>query len=214
MRRPTDTTKKTVRKPARALARVGDPYVAPNGEVIEDEKSKQSGVSSTTVDPALFRAAKKRTAKDLPATPSVLNAVSVVFMYTMLGLGDREIGDLLSTSQSEINILRGHTAYAECFKAVHAEFINSNSDLLTSRIAAYSQEALTTVGTLARDAKKEETRLSASRDILDRAGVRPKDQEGRSASVKNELRIIIVDNEAKITVSPIITVEGNEDDLR
>jgi hypothetical protein len=211
--KPTNTSK----KPTRALARVGDPYIAPSGERIDPEgfykgrlvapPGGTAGVSATSIDPQAFRATKHRNLKDLPAAKNVVNAISVVFMYTLLGVGDREIAEALGGSIDDITSLRSHTGYTECFQAVHAEFINANSDLLTSRIAAYSQDALSTVGTLAASAKKEETRLSASRDILDRAGVRPKDQEGRNSVVKNELRIIIVDGEANVKYTPDINLE-------
>ncbi len=129
-----------------------------------------------------------------------MNAIGVVFMYTLLGIGDREIAEVLKTTTEEVLSIRRHSGYGEYFNAVLGEFINANSDLLTSRIASYAQTALQTVGTLAKEGKKEETKLRASIDLLDRAGVRPKDQEQRQNTVKNELRIIVVDGEKNVSL--------------
>lgn len=123
-----------------------------------------------------------------------MNAVGVVFMLTLMGVGDREIADNLKTNVEQINWIRHTPAYVECFNTVIGEFINANSDLLSARIAAFSSTAVNTIGALAEHGKKEETKLRASQDILDRAGVRPKDVAERSV-IKNDLRIIIVDGD-------------------
>jgi hypothetical protein len=183
--------------------------VAPNGKLVEpeDEGRKRRAkvaeqITPQSIKPENFKSIKKRTVKELPADPNVINAISVVFMYTILGLGDREIADILKTTVSEIVDIRLHEAYGECFQIIHGEFVNANSDLLASRIAAYSQDALTTVGELAMGAKKEEVKFRASADILDRAGVRAKDIEGRAGVAKSELRITVVDGtkETKIEI--------------
>lgn len=195
--------KVTVVKPGRGLARPGDPLVTGKGETIEpiNKPEKKKGASELitpqTIDPAQYRPTKKRVLKELPAEARVITAVGAVFMYTLLGVGDREIADTLNTSVDDVIALRNHSAYGECFQIIHGEFINANSDLLTSRIAAYSQTALQTVGDLVQTGKKEEVRLRASIDMLDRAGVRPKDQEQRQSSMTNDLRIIIIDGNAK-----------------
>jgi hypothetical protein len=208
--------KKSGRGTNRALARVGDPLVAPNGNIIEpepveDAKVLSPGISmpSSTIDPELYRPLRRRTIRELPADPKVLNPIGIVFMYTIMGIGDREIADILHCTSDEIASIRKHSAYADYFNGVLGEFINANSDLLTSRIASYAQTALQTVGTLAADGKKEETKLRASIDLLDRAGVRPKDQEQRQNTIKNELRIIIVDGEKSVNLE----LNGVETDL-
>lgn len=197
-------TKPKASKPGRGLARPGDPLIASDGSRIEQiggTLTKKQEAEQGLIDPAAYRPLKKRTVKELPGEIQIVNAVAVVFMYTLLGVGDREIADSLKTTVEDIIQLRNHSAYGECFQVIHAEFINANSDLLTSRIAAYSQRALQTVGNLATDGKKEEVKLRASIDILDRAGVRPKDQEQRSASTQNHLRIIIVDGDTDTNVN-------------
>ncbi|HEY6019545.1 MAG TPA: hypothetical protein VIY48_06480, partial [Candidatus Paceibacterota bacterium] len=127
------------------------------------------------------------------------------------GLGDREIAEALGSHVDQIEKIRNHSAYGECFQAVLDEFINANANLLSSRIAAYGQKALDTVGKLIVEGKKEEVRLRASIDMLDRAGVRPKDQDQRQQVTKNELRIIVVDGDSNVNLNVSFN-EGLEDD--
>lgn len=199
--------KKAVKaKPGRGLARPGDPLIADNGSKVEPENKptkKQASVMQVdgTIDAALYRPTKRRILKELPAAPNVISGIGAVFMFTMMGVGDREIADTLGTTVEHINELRSHPAYGECFESILAEFVNANSTLITSRIASYAQAAVTKIGTLASNAKKEETQFAASKDILDRAGVRPKDQENRANMSVNDLRIIIVDGNRSSEVS-------------
>ena len=106
-----------------------------------------------------YKPKRRRTVKDLPAPVATLNAVACVFMYTTLGLGDREIADTLNITTKQLKDVRGHPAYAECFDAITAEFININSDLINARIAAYSHDALTEIANIALNGKEEKNRL-------------------------------------------------------
>ena len=210
--------KKAVKaKPGRGLARPGDPLVAADGNKVEPEnkptKKQAKGMQlDGALDPALYRPNKRRILKELPAAPNVISGIGAVFMFTMMGVGDREIADTLGTTVEHINELRSHPAYGECFENILAEFINANSTLITSRIASYAQTAVETIGTLASTAKKEETRIVASKDILDRAGVRPKDQEHRASMSVNDLRIIIVDGNRSSEVSINVGEDSNAPD--
>lgn len=187
-----------------ALARVGDPLITETGAKVEPEgyangRPLPKEAPAMVLDAVSFRPSKKRNLKDLPAEVGTLNGIAAIFMYTMLGVGDREIADALRIDFEKIEEVRTHPSYKECFEIVVAEFINKNSDLLSARIAAYSHSALDVVGGLAMNGKKEETQLRASIDLLDRAGVRPKDVEQRNIVNKSELRIIVVDNTKEST---------------
>lgn len=180
------------------LARVGDPLITEHGLRVDPE-GYASGRPIKETPPSLvleaetFRPAKKRTIKELPAEVSLINGVGAIFMYTMMGVGDREIADALKVTVQQVEEVRRHSAYKECFDVVVNEFINKNSDMLAARIAAYSHSALDTVASIAMNGKKEETKLRASMDLLDRGGVKPKDVTERNQSNKsNDLRIIIV----------------------
>ena len=205
---------KKIGKPGQALARPGDPLVTGKGERIEPanrptKREVKKLEITDTIDPALYRPHKRRIIKELPAAPNVITGIGAVFMYTLMGIGDREIAETLGISVDYLTELRSHPAYSECFMAVHEEFVSANSMLLTSRIARYAQDALTTVGDLSQAGKKEEVKLRASIDLLDRAGVRPKDQESRASMSVNDLRIIVVDGNRSSDVE--ISIKGERD---
>jgi hypothetical protein len=185
---------------AKPLARPGDPYVTVGGKIIEPE-----GTRFDKEQPKLtaknFRPQQRRTIGDLPAPPNVMNGVAAVFAYTVLGVGDREICDVLKISTAQLKSLRTHTAYAEFFDIVSNEFINANSELITARIAAYSHDALTTVAHVAFDPKsKNETRLKAADSLLDRGGFAAKENILRGKAGVNDLRIVLVKDDTGVSV--------------
>jgi len=72
--------------------------------------------------------------------------------------------------------------------------INANSEYVECRISAYSGMALGNIADIAQKSKNTGYRLTASRDLLDRAGHRPQDNASRQNSGMNELHIVITDS--------------------
>jgi hypothetical protein len=72
--------------------------------------------------------------------------------------------------------------------------------MLQSRIAAYSHAAVGKIGQLVTKAKKEEVQLAASKDILDRAGMRPQDLTANQQASQNELQIRITKKVDDVTI--------------
>lgn len=178
----------------KALARAGDPYVTPSGEIIEPD-----GVEGKELK-AKFKPSKRRTMKEMPAPPQILNAVACVFLYTLMGVGEREIAESLKITAKEVRDVRKMPAYTECFDAIANEFINANSELIGARIAAYSHDALTSVAQIAVKGKNEGNRLRAGQDLLDRAGHGPKESVAKRMMTSNELRIVVIDNDKQVGV--------------
>jgi len=183
--------------PARAvtkrskLAAYGDPYVTASGKVIQAEN-----LFATPIDPPksmkAYRPLRKRSVPDLPASPNVMKGVALVFSFTVLGISDRDIAEICNITPNEVRQIRSHAAYGETFEIVATEFVNAKSQRLVSKIAAYADDALETVRDISVNGQKESNQLKASIDILDRAGVRPKDTAEMGKSQQNELRITIV----------------------
>jgi hypothetical protein len=184
---------------AKPLARWGDPYVTPTGAIVQPD-SINGGVE---VAPALnviqYKPQKKRSTKDLPAPPLTINAIACVFMYTMLGLGDREIADTLKITTQKLEMIRKHSAYAECFEIVTGEFISINSEMIHARIAAYSHDALSSVAEIALAGKEEKNRLRGSIFIMGAGGFGNKVDQQRSVA-QNDLRIVIINKEHDVRV--------------
>ena len=155
------------------LAKAGDPLVLADGREIAPEPlpGEEPVEHSTGIDARKFKPQRKRTVKDLPTNTTMMNAVACVFMYSMMGVGDREIAVALGIKPSELTAVRKHPAYKDCFEAVLDEFISVNSNLLQARIAAYGKDAVDNIMEIARSGKKEESKLRANIDIADRAGI-------------------------------------------
>lgn len=193
---------------ALALPRPEDPFVTEDGQVIEpdtdelppDAGEKRMAKMGMAPDARMFRAVNKRVMRELSGNAGTMNGVSVVFGYTLLGISDVEICEVLDIAPSVLKGIREHKAYTELFDATFNEFVNTNSDLLASRIAAYAHNAVTRVGHLVDNAKKQEVQLSAAKDVLDRAGARPADLQKSNNMQMNELRIVISEGDKEIKV--------------
>lgn len=189
--------------PKKLLPPPGDPYVTAIGEVIRpDRRPEQVEVEDAVVRPAEFRPARRCNLGDLPGPPTMMNGLAAVFMYTVMGVGDREIADVLGLNSADrVRQVRESEAYSECFNAIADAFVSSNSELLASRVQAFAHDALTKVKTLSDNGKKEETQLRASQDLLNRAGVGPKELFARNGMANTDLRIVIVKGEQNVSVN-------------
>lgn len=159
------------------------------------------GEKPTSVEPKKFKATKRRALNELPAPVGTMNAVACTLVYTLYGIGDYDIAEAMKITIDDVKKLKKHSAYTEAFSVMSGEFINANSDLLASRLAAHAGTAIDNVVALANGAKKENVKLSANQDILDRNGVTAKDNAAKGLMQKSELRIIHVDGEVEVSMT-------------
>ena len=185
------------------LAAWGDPYVTADGKVIPPEVLFSDASKSHVKSSSEYRPQRKRSIPELPASTKAIKGIALVFTLTVLGLTDRDIGEMLEITPSDVRRVRSHPGYSETFEIIASEFVNAKSKRLISRIAAYADDALDNVHNIAMNGQKENNVLKASIDLLDRAGVRPKDLENKGQS--NELRITIIkgDGEAEVAINGI-----------
>jgi hypothetical protein len=183
---------------------VGDPWVSPDGKIVDPEYPEDyfpRVKEATKVDAQTFRGKRRRNLNELPGQPNVLNAVGAVMLYTMYGVGDREIAGALKCTVSDIEELRMHTAYGEYLDLIGSEIISAESDNIAHRMAAYAHGALDTIAHVSRNGKLESNRLKASMDIMDRGGFAPKIIQEKAVSLKNVLRIQLMDDKSTKTLS-------------
>lgn len=195
------TQKKATRKPkpsaSGTLARAGDPLVLANGEIIEPEpdeeleESPDSSLPQTAVPFKAYRPIARRVLNDLRAPTNSINVACVVCMYTLLGISDSEICEATGLDGSQVMRVRDARIYSEVFENIMRELINANSEYIECRIASYSGRALDNIAHIATHSKKENNKLFASKDLLDRAGHRPQDNASRQNTGMNELHIVI-----------------------
>jgi hypothetical protein len=182
--------------PVPVLARVGDPFIAPDGSLIAPEYPEDyfpRVKEETKIQAKDFRAKRRRNLNELPAQTNILNACGAVMMYTFFGVGDREIAQALKCTTVEIEEIRAHAAYSEYLELLGQEIISAESENVTHRIAAYSHGALDTIAHVSRNGKVESNRLRASIDLMDRGGFNPKAVAEKQVSLKNVLRIQVLD---------------------
>ena len=186
---------------APSLAKHGDPLVLPDGRIVHPSGIKVD-VEKNQPKPSgqKFKPTKKRSISELPAPVNTLNGVACVLLYSLLGIGDREMADALKISAGELDQIKSHQAYAECFDMLHNEFINVNSENLHARIAAYGHNALSSLAHIALNGQHEGNKLRGSIDLLDRGGVTKKERT-LSGGGMEPLRIVHIDGDKRTEVS-------------
>lgn len=195
------------------LARPGDPLITRHGVKIDPDLPRSAKAydnlpaavgehkSNVHLDPATYRSSKRKNIRDLPAPPNVINGVAAAFMYTILGVGDREIADTLKITTMQLEELRTHSAYSECFKTVLDELISANTDAIQARIASYATKAVDNIFHIAEHTEEDSLKLRANQDLADRAGIGAKQLAERKVSTQSTLRIMIIDDEKSVSVN-------------
>ena len=171
------------------FAEPGDPLVTRAGDVIEEDKEgvfRKVPEGSEEFNPAYYRPEEQKVLSDLPASPQSMNAIAVVLFYTLSGISDTEIAESIGIDIGQIRTIRMSGAYADAFGAVNNELIKANSVTIANRVANYSLDALDVVADIAFFGKKENNKLRAAVDLLNR---NEKREEKRDPM--NELKITI-----------------------
>lgn len=187
-----------VPKPARpVLARVGDPWVAPDGTKVAPILPKDfipRVKEDTRINPVTFRGKRRRNINELPAAANMMNAIGALMLYSFFGVGDREVANALKCSVVELEEIRKSAAYSEYLELIGNEIISADSENIAHRIAAYSHGALDTIANVSAHGKTETNRLRASIDLMDRGGYAPKAVADKQIALKNVLRIQVLDD--------------------
>jgi hypothetical protein len=185
------------------IAKLGDPYVTGQGEVVASTTDTHEDGPDITIGPPLARKltpSKRRNINDLPIDPKTQTAIAVVLFYNIVGLTDNEISHLVNVPLEDIQRLKAHDAYQESFEIIFAELIAANSTSMQSKIAAFAPAALENVFDIASNAKHELAKLKANQDIMDRAGLHPETLYGKQSNEGfDSLKIVIQDGEDKTT---------------
>jgi hypothetical protein len=188
----------SAKSPALLLARPGDPYITAWGERVLPDMYE--GDELGPPDAKTFKAGTRRVLKELPAPPNVFNGVACVFVYTVLGLSDRDIAEALNVLEEDVEAVRAMEAYEQCFDLISNEFVNVNSESIHGRLAAYGHNMLTNIVQIANKGKNEGNRLKASMDIMDRGGHTRKSVEQRATIAMNDLKIVMIDGDRQVEV--------------
>ena len=153
-------------------------------------------------------AARKRIA-DLPLPPEQMNTLSLVMAYSVFGLSDKDIGNVLSLSQDQIHNIKMNNAYNELQQNLVQSIIHSDTTEVRDLFVLNSKtSAQLFVDTVNDTEMGIGTRVSAANNILDRAGHRPADIVEHRHKVEGGLRIEYVKKEEQDIPTIDVTPEG------
>ena len=140
-------------------------------------------------------AARKRIA-DLPLPTEQMNTLSLVMAYSVFGLSDKDIGNVLSLPQEQIHNIKMNNVYNELQQNLVQSIIHSDTTEVRDLFVLNSKtSAQLFVDTVNDSEMGIGTRLSAANNILDRAGHRPADIVEHRHKVEGGLRIEYVKKE-------------------
>ena len=153
-------------------------------------------------------AARKRIA-DLPLPTEQMNTLSLVMAYSVFGLSDKDIGNVLSLPQEQIHNIKMNNVYNELQQNLVQSIIHSDTTEVRDLFVLNSKtSAQLFVDTVNDSEMGIGTRLSAANNILDRAGHRPADIVEHRHKVEGGLRIEYVKKEEQDIPTIDVTPEG------
>lgn len=147
----------------------------------------------------------RRKLAELPVTPKSLNPVAVVCIYTMYGLDSQEISIATGLTIQQINTLRMTNEYALIQRAVVDTVLSAETGEVKDYIQRAAGKAAKKVESLV-DSADPNVALKASKDMLDRAGLRPVDV----VEVRNKMDmglVIEVVNRKDTNERPVIDIQ-------
>jgi hypothetical protein len=174
--------------------------IMPNGKVLRNKEP--SPVAVTVVTEAEVQPKKL---DDLPDRPRVMNAVCLVLAYKLFGLSDEDTANAVGTTVERVKRIVASDAYGDMRRAVVRGVLDGEAGSVRNLFQHYSRDA---VGTLVETLKegKRADRLTAARDILDRAGHRPADVVEHRLRMEGGLTIEVVRRDGNTDV-PTINME-------
>lgn len=196
------------------LAKPGDPYCTPRGEVAMPKNDIPSTVPVEEISLSVpiarsMEISSKRNPKELPANDlSTQTAINAILMYHLMGLTQNEISHILKIDLMTIeNIMMG-SDFQLTFEMIFNELINTNSRNLQATLGRHAYSALNQLIHLHKNAESEMVQLKASQDIADRAGLHPETLFGKNSQSNEQdtLKIVIQDAEDQPKTSISIDV--------
>jgi len=182
--------------PSTPLKLADGTMVFPDGRVVKPSEVGVADTVSEVIVPTASEAQAivlktRRTTSDLPDVPKTMNAVGVVLMYTLFGLTDAEISMTVPLPFEQVTRIKALPAYTMMHDALVETMATALKDDARDLFAAHTKTAVSTITDLMAKGKQE-VRLGAAKDILDRAGLRPKDNDASIMKSEHVLRIEVV----------------------
>lgn len=116
----------------------------------------------------------RRRLSELPLTPKHLNPIACICLYTMYGIDSLEISLATGLTIEQINAIRMSNEYAMMQRAVVDSVMETDTGEVKDFVKKSATRAARRVTAMV-DHANPDIALRASKDVLDRAGLRPAD---------------------------------------
>lgn len=145
----------------------------------------------------------RRSLADISIDFNHMNVIMLVFSYNTWGLDDHAIARILGVDTHQIDAIKS----SDIYNKTREEFLESLRYAEQASVHGYIQAKAQTAAKVlvsSLTSRKEENRIAAAKDLLDRGGFRPADRVEHSVKFEDELRIRYVQDDSKI---PTIELE-------
>ena len=144
-----------------------------------------------------FSSLVKRTLADIDIDFSRMNLVMLVTGYTLWGLDSYAISRLLNVQPHQIEALKASDSYTRVQRELVEGVQYAQASTVHGYLSSKAHDAARVVSATLKN-PSHDLRLSAAKDILDRAGFRPADRVEHVHKFEDELRIRYVQDDSNI----------------
>lgn len=154
-----------------------DPYVNGTGSMVAPKGVDLGEYASSVreVMPRLvaFQAVKERKRDQLPAQdPKEQVAISAVLALRLMGFDPVDIADFFGVTFGKIDEILKSPEAQTSYEMLFFNLINHKAASLQGRISSYADKAISAVvGLMEGDKVRQDVKLKAAQDILDRSGL-------------------------------------------
>jgi hypothetical protein len=140
--------------------------------------------------------ASRKRIHDLPVPPKQMNTLSLVLMYSLFGLDNSDISNILSIDIEQLQNIKMNDAYNTLSTQIVNTIVESDTNSIRDIFAMNSRRsAQLFVDTVANPEMGITTRMTAANNILDRAGHRAADIVEHRHKVEGGLTIEYIKND-------------------
>jgi hypothetical protein len=145
---------------------------------------------------------------DLPVPPAQMNTLSVILSYSLQGISDNDIANVLSLPSETVGTIKSSDAYRDLQETIVRKIAESDaSDVRHMFVSSSMSAANVMVGVMEDSENGPVTRMTAAKDVLDRAGQRPVDIVEHRHKMEGGLTIEYVEKKSDI---PTIDITPEE----
>lgn len=163
-----------------------------NGDVLDPktkrvtEKEEQEEVNDANLPVPKPR--QELRLEDLPAAPSMMNAVCAIVSYRLMGLTDQDICIALGCSQFQLESIVNHESYETALNKIKDSFVHGQEVTAKEIIANATNDAARELVRIAKSSRNEGNKLKAINSVLDRMNISGEN----SANSEDDLMIRVV----------------------